>query len=111
MRAGGNPRDGCRRVCGDGVCAQGQGYRRPRQRAASLREQAMIRTEALLESPDGFKAWPGGGSLSPAQRAAARVMDGLPLGDLATDADALALVGGAEALARLPSEKGVMPTE
>jgi hypothetical protein len=67
----------------------------------------VITTEALLTSPDAF----GIATATPAQRAACRVIDGLPLGDLRAHADVLELVGGVEALERLPSERGIMPTE
>ena len=39
---------------------------------------------------------------TPVQRACCRVIDGLPLGELADDANVIALVGGAPALASLP---------
>lgn len=66
-----------------------------------------ISTEALLTHPSGF----GIGTATPAQRAACRILDGRPIGELATHPDVLALVGGTDALARLPSERGVAPTE
>lgn len=67
----------------------------------------MITTEQLLTSRDGF----GIITATPAQRAACRVLDGLPLGELGQHPDVLALVGGDEALAVLPSERGIMPAE
>lgn len=66
-----------------------------------------LRTEQLLTRPEGF----GVASATPAQRAACRILDGWPLGELAQHPDVLALVGGAEALQALPSERGVMPAE
>lgn len=65
----------------------------------------MITTEALLTSPAGF----GLSEATPVQRARCRIGDGLPLGELRTDPDVVAMVGGPEALARLPSEQGVAP--
>lgn len=67
----------------------------------------MIRTEQLLTLPEGF----GITTATPAQRAACRIMDGLPLDELRSHPDVLALVGGAEALEQLPSEQGLVPTE
>jgi hypothetical protein len=67
----------------------------------------MIRTEELLTSPHGF----GIATATPAQRAACRILDGQPLAELGTHPDVAALVGGAEALAQLPSERGIAPTE
>lgn len=67
----------------------------------------MISTEQLLTSPAGF----GIATATPAQRAACRILDGQPLGELAMHPDVQALVGGPDALARLPSERGVQPTE
>lgn len=66
-----------------------------------------LSTEQLLTSPVGF----GIRTATPAQRAACRILDGRPLGELATDPDVVALVGGPEALAALPSERGVLPAE
>lgn len=45
------------------------------------------------------------------QRAGARAADGLPLGDLRDHPDVIAAFGGAEAIAALPSERGVKPLE
>jgi hypothetical protein len=42
---------------------------------------------------------------SAAQRAIYRIVDGLPLGDLACDEDVVACLGGAEAVASLPTER------
>ncbi len=67
----------------------------------------MISTEQLLTLRDGF----GIATATRAQRAACRVLDGQPLGELATHPDVLELVGGPEALAALPSERGMPPTE
>ncbi|MFM2420977.1 MAG: hypothetical protein RL385_5700, partial [Pseudomonadota bacterium] len=66
-----------------------------------------LSTEQLFTSPAGF----GIRTATPAQRAACRILDGRPLGELAGDHDVLALVGGTEALAALPSERGVQPSE
>lgn len=67
----------------------------------------MISTEALLTSPEAF----GIATATPAQRAACRILDGLPLAELADHPDVRQLVGGADAVAALPSERGVMPAE
>lgn len=56
-----------------------------------------LSTEALLTSPDAF----GIATATPAQRAAARVLDGAPLGDLADHPDVIGLLGGAEAVRSL----------
>lgn len=64
-------------------------------------------TEHLLTSPDAF----GIVTATPAQRAACRVLDGVPLGDLRDHPDVAALVGGVDAVAALPSERGIQPTE
>jgi hypothetical protein len=64
-------------------------------------------TEHLLTSPDGF----GITTATPAQRAACRIIDGRPLGELANDPAAVQLVGGASALSALPSERGIVPPE
>jgi hypothetical protein len=66
-----------------------------------------VSTEQLLTSPQGF----GIATASPAQRAACRILDGEPLGDLRAHPDAIALVGGVDAIAALPSERGIAPTE
>lgn len=67
----------------------------------------MIQTEQLLISRDGF----GIVTATPAQRAACRILDGRPLADLADHPDVLALIGGADALTSLPSERGLQPQE
>lgn len=67
----------------------------------------MITTEGLLTSPGGF----GIATASPAQRAACRILDGLPLGELAENPEVVEFVGGPEALAELPSERGEQPSE
>lgn len=67
----------------------------------------MISTEALLTSRDGF----GIATATPAQRAACRILDGRPLGDLRDHPGVSTLVGGPDALASLPSERGIAPTE
>lgn len=66
-----------------------------------------LSTEALLTLPEGF----GIATATPAQRAAARILDGEPLAELAAHPEVLQLVGGAEACAALPSERGISPTE
>lgn len=67
----------------------------------------MISTEALLTSPEAF----GIATATPAQRAACRILDGLPLGELADHPDVLQLAGDRNAVAQLPSERGIMPAE
>lgn len=74
------------------------------EKMAEIREK--LTTEHIFMHPDGF-----GVPASPAQRAACRIIDGQPLGDLRAHPDVLALVGGAEVVERLPSERGVQPTE
>ena len=64
----------------------------------------MISTESLLTSPAAFNIV----SASPAQRAACRILDGLPLQELADHPDVIALVGGPDAVHALPHEP---PTE
>ncbi len=66
-----------------------------------------ISTEVLLTSPLGF----GITTATPAQRAICRILDGRPLAELADHPDVLRLVGGPEALARLPSETRHAPSE
>lgn len=65
----------------------------------------MITTEALLTSPAGFDL----STATPVQRARCRIGDGLPLRELRDDPDVVAMVGGPEALAALPSERGEAP--
>lgn len=60
--------------------------------------------EQLLTRPGGFAL----DTASPVQRAICRIADGLPLGDLATDPEVVEIVGGPEALTRLPQKA---PTE
>lgn len=67
----------------------------------------MIDTEQLVTSPVGF----GLTTATPVQRAACRVRDGLPLGELASDADVQSAFGGIEALSQLPGEHGSKPVE
>lgn len=69
--------------------------------------RAKISTEALLTRPDGF----GIATATPAQRAAARIMDGLPLGELAAHPDVAALVGGVDVLETLDAMGALTPTE
>ena len=64
----------------------------------------MITTEALFTGRDGFRIT----TATPSQRAACRIVDGLPLGNLSSYDDVRSLVGGREALALLPKER---PTE
>lgn len=61
--------------------------------------------ETLLVSPDFFALT----TASPVQRAACRVIDGLPLGELALCADVIDAFGGTSAIAALPV--GVLPGE
>ena len=65
------------------------------------------RQEHLLTQRQGF----GIATASPAQRAICRIVDGLPLGEFRSHPDVIALAGGTEALAQLPSERGIVPTE
>lgn len=67
----------------------------------------MITIEGLLTSEDGFRVT----TATPVQRAAARVADGRPLGELRDHPDVLAAFGGSEAVDALPSERGVRPLE
>ena len=67
----------------------------------------MISTESLLTHPAAF----GITTATPAQLAAARILDGRPLGALADHPDAAALVGGADVVPNLPSELGTRPLE
>jgi hypothetical protein len=67
----------------------------------------MITTEALFTSPHGFRV----ATATPVQLAACRVRDGRPLGELRDDLDVLAAFGGPEAIAALPSERGIKPSE
>ncbi len=62
-------------------------------------------TEALLTSPAGFDLQ----TATNVQRARCRIGDGLPLGDLRSDPDVVAMVGGQECLEALPSEHGQIP--
>ena len=71
------------------------------------RSDIRVRTEQLLISPSGFAV----ATATPSQRAAARILDGLPLRELRDHPDVLALVGGRAALEQLPSERGMAPTE
>jgi hypothetical protein len=67
----------------------------------------MITTEALITSDAAFDIE----TATPCQIAACRILDGLPLGELAADPDVIKLVGGVDALSRLPSEQGQQPQE
>ena len=58
----------------------------------------MISVEGLLTSPDAF----GITTASPLQRAVCRMLDGLPLADLAAHPDVISAFGGREAVAALP---------
>jgi len=60
-----------------------------------------ITTEALLTSRDAFGLW----EATPAQRAACRVVDGLPLGELADHPDVIEFLGGREALETVERER------
>lgn len=55
--------------------------------------------ERLLTQPEGF----GLDTATPLQRAICRILDGKPLGELAANDDVLAALGGADAVASLPS--------
>lgn len=55
--------------------------------------------EGLIASPNGFALE----SISPAQRAVCRVVTGEPLGGLASDETIVSMIGGAAAVARLPT--------
>ncbi|MEO7033107.1 MAG: hypothetical protein ABI548_04650 [Polyangiaceae bacterium] len=66
-----------------------------------------ITTEGLLTSLDGFRI----STATPVQRAGARVADGRPLDDLREHPDVVQAFGGAEAIAALPSERGIKPLE
>lgn len=83
----------------------------PEVRAAHaffLRERTCASlTEFLLTSPSGF----GITTATPAQRAVCRILDGVPLGDLASHPDVAQLVGGKDALAAIPSEHGELCRE
>jgi len=63
----------------------------------------VISTEALLTSPLGF----GLDKATPVQRARCRIGDGEPLRELRTHPDVVAMCGGADAVERLPSERGI----
>lgn len=63
-----------------------------------------LSTESILTGVYGIPA-------TPVQRAACRARDGLPLGDLRDHPDVVAAFGGPEAVAALPSERGIKPTE
>lgn len=71
------------------------------------RRRPAVSTEHLLTSSDGF----GIATATPAQRAACRILDGRPLGELAQHPDVVALVGGVDAIEALPSERGEQPLE
>lgn len=64
-------------------------------------------TEFLLTSPEAFAIT----SATPAQRAICRILDGVPLAELLSHPDVIALIGGERALATLPSESGHKPSE
>lgn len=63
-----------------------------------------LSTESILTGVYGIPA-------TPVQRAACRARDGLPLDDLRDHPDVVAAFGGAEAIAALPSERGIKPAE
>lgn len=67
----------------------------------------MITTESLLTSKVAF----GIADATPVQRASCRIRDGLPLGELASHPDVIAALGGVDAVAALPSERGIKPVE
>ena len=62
-------------------------------------------TEGILVSPDGFNLT----TATPCQRARCRIGDGLPLDELRTHPDVIAMCGGETAVAALPSERGIAP--
>jgi hypothetical protein len=64
-------------------------------------------TEDLLTHPDGF----GIQTATPVQRASCRIGDGLPLEELAEHPDVILALGGVDAVAALPSERGIKPRE
>jgi hypothetical protein len=70
----------------------------------------VISTEQLLTSPSAF-AICGDKTATASQRAACRIIDGVPLRELACDPDVIRFVGGPEAVERLPSQHGHQPTE
>jgi len=53
--------------------------------------------ESVMGSPNGFNL-----PMSPMQRAIARIIDGTPMGELATHPDVVAALGGADAVAAIP---------
>lgn len=63
-------------------------------------------TEALLCTAAGFALE----TATPVQRARCRIGDGLPLAELRDHPDVVQMVGGAEAIEQLPSERGVAPS-
>jgi hypothetical protein len=67
----------------------------------------MITVEKLLTSKAGF----GITTATAVQRAGARVVDGRPLRELRAHLDVVAAFGGPEAIAELPSERGIKPAE
>ena len=66
-----------------------------------------VSIESLIRSPRGF----GVATVTAAQVAACRIIDGRPLAGLRDHPDVLRLVGGPEAVAALPSERGETPAE
>jgi hypothetical protein len=70
------------------------------------RFEVKITTERVLTSAMGF----GLATATNVQRAVCRARDGLPLAELRTDAAVLEAFGGAEAVDRLPSERGIKPS-
>lgn len=74
---------------------------------AGLADAGQSLSERLLTTADGFAI----DTATPAQRAACRILDGVPLGDLRNHPDVARLVGNEEAVALLPNEQGAMPTE
>jgi hypothetical protein len=71
--------------------------------AAGKEHHDVITTEGLLVR--GFRLE----TLMPVQRARCCIGDGLPLGNLAHDPNVVTMVGGENAIANLPSERGVVP--
>lgn len=78
----------------------------------ALELHALTTVESLIEGEHGFGIGPSSGkTLHPAQRAVCRMLDGVSLGELASHPDVIELVGGADAVAALPCERGERPDQ